>query len=190
MKQVKCPSCAHWYEVDSALDKYQYKCTYCESAYAVKTKNSWNEKGDKAPVSRKTWKRWGDMHWSLVILNNIGVVIQTIIFAIATIIGILVAPLWIWFLSPKTKERISKLEAENAIAASLAEKKGSGSKKSLCLIAVTVLLSALLVYQFFGQSNLSEELTQKSVELWRGGQAVDTVFAAIDELVFSVQIGS
>jgi hypothetical protein len=33
------------------------------------------------------------MHWSLVILNNIGVVIQTIIFAIATIIGILVAPL-------------------------------------------------------------------------------------------------
>ena len=35
-----------------------------------------------------------------------------------------------------------------------------------------------------------EELTQKSVELWRGGQAVDTVFAANDELVFSVQIGS
>ena len=97
------------------------------------------------------------------------------------------------FLSPKTKERISKLEAENAeLQRQLAEKKGSGSKKSLLpLIAVIVLLSALSVYQFLGQSSLSEEeLTQKSVELWRGGQAVDTVLAANDKLVFSVQIGS
>ena len=97
------------------------------------------------------------------------------------------------FLSPKTKEQISKLEAENTeLQRQLAEKKGSGSKKSLLpLIAVIVLLSALSVYQFLGQSSLSEEeLTQKSVELWRGGQAVDTVFSANDELVFSVQIGS
>ena len=96
MKQVKCPSCMQWYEVESTLDRYSLACSYCQAPYAVKTeKQLEREEGMKAPVSKPplTWKRWGDMHWSLVILNNIGVIIQTIIFAIATIIGILVAPL-------------------------------------------------------------------------------------------------
>jgi hypothetical protein len=97
------------------------------------------------------------------------------------------------FLSPKTKERIAKLEAENAeLQRQLIEQKGSSSKKtSWPLTVVLVVITALVTYQFLGNSSMSEEeLTQKSVELWRGGQAVDTVFAANDELVFSVQIGS
>lgn len=96
MKQVKCPACTLWYDVDEKVDSYSLNCTHCSAPYAVKTfLQLEREEGMKAPVSKPplTWKRWGAMHWSLVILNNIGVVIQTVVFAIATIIGILVAPL-------------------------------------------------------------------------------------------------
>lgn len=95
MKQVKCPQCKSWYHAEQS-DIYSYVCTHCEAFYAVKTQEQLNhEEGMKAPVSKPplTWKRWGEIHWFLVILNNIGVIFQTIIFAIATIIGILVAPL-------------------------------------------------------------------------------------------------
>ena len=97
------------------------------------------------------------------------------------------------FLSPKTKDKIAKLEAENAeLQRQLADKKGSGTNKSLLpLVAVIVLLSALSVYQFLGQSRLSEdEIAQKSVELWRAGERIDTVFTPSDELVYSIQIGA
>mgnify|MGYP000055160014 CR=1 FL=1 len=97
------------------------------------------------------------------------------------------------FLSPKTKERISKLEAENAeLQRQLIEQKGSSSKKTIWPLTVVLLvITALVTYQFVGESSASEEeLIQKSIELWRGGQAVDTVFTANDELVFSVQIGA
>ncbi len=96
MKQVKCPSCTQWYEVSLDLDKYQYRCTECNAPYAVKTEAQLErEEGMKEPVSKPplTWKRFGEMHWALVILNNIGFIIQTILFMIGTIIGILVAPL-------------------------------------------------------------------------------------------------
>ena len=97
------------------------------------------------------------------------------------------------FLSPKTKDKIAKLEAENAdLQRQLAEKKEGGSKKSLLpLIAVIVLLSVLSVYQFLGQSSLSEEeIAQRSLELWRAGERIDTVLYPSDELVYSVQIGA
>tara|TARA_B100000900_G_C20574288_1_gene714657 strand:+ start:863 stop:1381 length:519 start_codon:yes stop_codon:yes gene_type:complete len=97
------------------------------------------------------------------------------------------------FLSPKTKERISKLEAENAdLQRQLTEQKGSDSKKSLLpFVLVIVLLSALSVYQFLGTSTLTEdEIAQKSVELWRAGDKIDTVFTPSDKLIYSVQIGA
>lgn len=97
------------------------------------------------------------------------------------------------FLSPKTKDRIAKLEAENAdLQRQLAEKKGSGSNKSLLpLMAIIVLLSALSVYQFLSQSTLCEdEIAQKSVALWRAGERIDTVLSPSDQLVYSVQIGA
>jgi uncharacterized Zn finger protein len=96
MKQVKCPSCSLWYGVNPELDKYLLKCSHCDALYAVKTEaQKEREEGMKAPVSKPplTWKRFGELHWSLVILNNIGFIIQTILFMIGTIIGILVAPL-------------------------------------------------------------------------------------------------
>jgi hypothetical protein len=64
--------------------------------YAVKSKiQRVREEGMRAPVSKPplTWRRFGEMHWSLVVLNNIGFIIQTILFMIGTLIGILVAPL-------------------------------------------------------------------------------------------------
>lgn len=96
MKQVKCPSCTSWYEVEATVDKYQYNCSHCLAPYAVKSvAQQEREEAMKDPVSKPpiTWKRFGEMHWALVILNNIGFIIQTILFMIGTIIGILVAPL-------------------------------------------------------------------------------------------------
>ena len=96
MKQVKCPSCSSWYVVTSQSDAYGHICSHCNAPYAVKTEEQKaHEEGMKAPVSKPplAWKRFGEMHWTLVILNNVGFVIQTILFMIGTIIGILVAPL-------------------------------------------------------------------------------------------------
>jgi DNA-directed RNA polymerase subunit RPC12/RpoP len=96
MKQVKCPSCTVWYGVEVSGDKYSYKCSHCNAPYALKTEEQKiREEGMKEPVSKPplTWKRFGEIHWALVIVNNIGFVIQTILFMIGTIIGILVAPL-------------------------------------------------------------------------------------------------
>ncbi|CAI8292073.1 MAG: Uncharacterised protein [Flavobacteriales bacterium UBA4585] len=96
MKQVKCPSCSSWYMVTIQSDAYGHICSHCNAPYAVKTEEQIaHEEGMKAPVSKPplAWKRFGEMHWTLVILNNVGFVIQTILFMIGTIIGILVAPL-------------------------------------------------------------------------------------------------
>lgn len=78
------------------MDKYSYTCNMCEAPYSVKTETQQKREEEmKSPVSKPplTWKRFGEMHWALVILNNIGFIIQTILFIIGTIIGILVAPL-------------------------------------------------------------------------------------------------
>jgi len=96
MKQVKCPSCSSWYVVTIQSDAYGHICSHCNAPYAVKTEEQKaHEEGMKAPVSKPplAWKHFGEMHWTLVILNNVGFVIQTILFMIGTIIGILVAPL-------------------------------------------------------------------------------------------------
>ena len=96
MKEIKCPKCAQWYEVDPAMDKYAYQCTSCLTPYLVKTAiQIERENGMKEPVSKPPlrWKRFGEIHWALVILNNFAFIIQTIFFMIGTIIGILVAPL-------------------------------------------------------------------------------------------------
>jgi hypothetical protein len=96
MKQVKCPFCTTWYAVDVLQDTYSHVCSNCNAPYAIKSEQQKaHEEGMKEPVSKPplTWKRFGEMHWFLVILNNIGFVIQTILFMIGTLIGILVAPL-------------------------------------------------------------------------------------------------
>jgi len=96
MKEIKCPKCTQWYEVDPAMDKYSYQCTSCLTPYIVKTATQIErENGMKEPVSKPPlrWKRFGEMHWTLVIINNLAFIIQTIFFMIGTIIGILVAPL-------------------------------------------------------------------------------------------------
>ena len=96
MKQVKCHSCRSWYVVTIQSDAYGHICSHCNAPYAVKTEEQKaHEDGMKAPVSKPplALKRFWEMHWTLVILNNVGFVIQTILFMIGTIIGIFVAPL-------------------------------------------------------------------------------------------------
>ncbi len=96
MKQIKCPTCAHWYAVEAAAPVLSYQCSSCHAPYKVETEQEKvHKEGMKNPVSKPpiTWKRFSDGPWLLVILNNILFILQTIIFAIATIIGILVAPL-------------------------------------------------------------------------------------------------
>ena len=96
MKHVKCPSCKTWYGVDLILDKYAYNCPSCNGPYMVKSLDQLQREEERRdPVSNPplSWKRFGEMHWTLVILNNIGFMIQAILFMIGTLIGILVAPL-------------------------------------------------------------------------------------------------
>lgn len=96
MKQIKCPKCATWYSVAASDPVLSYQCTACHSPYKVETiQEKERKEGMKNPVSKPpiTWKRFSDGPWPLVILNNILFILQTIVFAIATIIGILVAPL-------------------------------------------------------------------------------------------------
>ena len=94
--QVECTSRSSGYSVTIQSDAYGHICSHCNAPYAVKTEEQRaHEEGMKAPVTKPplAWKRFGEMHWTLVILNNVGFVIQTILFMIGTIIGILVAPL-------------------------------------------------------------------------------------------------
>ena len=96
MKQVKCPSCKTWYDVELTIDKYAYTCSSCDTPYVVKSLDQLEREEERRdPVSNPPlrWRRFGEMHWTLVILNNMGFVIQTILFMIGTLIGILVAPL-------------------------------------------------------------------------------------------------
>ena len=96
MKTIKCPSCFKWYEVEPHISHYEYECTFCGEFYSKKTPKEIDRiKEMKSPVSKPPfqWKKYGEIHWALLIPNNIAFIIQTIIFIILTIIGILVLPL-------------------------------------------------------------------------------------------------
>ena len=59
MKEIKCPKCTQWYEVDPVRDKYSYTCSVCQAPYKVKTKVELKREEEmKAPVSKPplTWK--------------------------------------------------------------------------------------------------------------------------------------
>ena len=96
MKTVKCPSCSKWYEVNITENSYDYLCKFCGAHYAFETPEMEAHKNQmKSTVSEPPlkWRKFGDIHWALVIPNNIAFLIQCLIFIIITIIGIIVSPL-------------------------------------------------------------------------------------------------
>jgi hypothetical protein len=97
------------------------------------------------------------------------------------------------FLSPKTKERIAKLEQENAqlkAAAQSQQEKSSGAVAWLPW-GLVVISSALAVFLFLRPSGPSaEEVGAMQVEMWRNGEVVDTVLKPTTGLVFSIQVGA
>jgi cell division septal protein FtsQ len=78
------------------------------------------------------------------------------------------------FLSPKTKERISKLEAENKSLRLQLEQQDSSVKSARWpFIVIGVLLVALVwVWKFSAPS--AEELSAIKVEMWKDGSLKDT----------------
>jgi hypothetical protein len=96
LKTVKCPSYSKWYEVSLTESQYDHLCLFCGAHYAVQSlKMEAHKKQMESTVSDPPlkWRKFGDIHWALVIPNNIAFLIQCLIFIIITIIGIIVSPL-------------------------------------------------------------------------------------------------
>jgi hypothetical protein len=96
MKTVKCPSCLKWYEVMLNDSQYDHLCKFCGEYYAVQSsKMKVHKEQMKSTVSEPPlkWRKFGDIHWALVIPNNIAFLIQCLIFLTMTIIGIIISPL-------------------------------------------------------------------------------------------------
>lgn len=98
------------------------------------------------------------------------------------------------FLSPKTKARIAKLEAENAALKAQLEKNSNADAKHIIwpFLLVIVALSSLAVYQYLHQTEEIplDELAAMRVEIWHAGELTDTTFHPSDDVQFSVQIGA
>ena len=98
------------------------------------------------------------------------------------------------FISPKIKERLQKLEAENvSLKQELEQIKTDTGKRSgvLPLILVVLLLMTVALFQFYKSTqNSSEEIARMKVELWKSGEAIDTSFITSDDITYSIQIGA
>jgi len=97
------------------------------------------------------------------------------------------------FLSSKTKERIAKLEQENAQLKATAQSHQENSSGALAWLpwVLVVISGAIAVFFFLQPSGLSEEeVGAMQVEMWRNGEVVDTVVKPNTGLVFSIQVGA
>ena len=96
------------------------------------------------------------------------------------------------FLSPKTKERIAKLEQENAQLKAAAQSQQGKSSGALALLpwGLVVISSAIAVFLFPPSGPSEEEVGAIQVEMWRNGELVDTVLKPTAGLVFSIQVGA
>lgn len=97
------------------------------------------------------------------------------------------------FLSAKTKERIAKLEQENAKLKSAVNAPQKGT--SLLWILIPWILFILSVgggvFLFLQPKALSdEEIAKRQVELWRDGSVRDTIITPDMNLKFSIQVGA
>ena len=94
------------------------------------------------------------------------------------------------FLSPKTKERITKLEADNKSLRLQLEQQGTGVKsRRWPYMVIGVLLLALVAMWKFSKPS-EEELSAIKVEMWQNGSLIDTVLQPSFGIEYSIQVGA
>ena len=94
------------------------------------------------------------------------------------------------FLSPKTKERIAKLEADNkSLRSQLEQRDNTGKSPKWPYIVITLLVVALLLVWKFSQPS-AEELSALKVEIWKDGSLKDTTLLPSFGIEYSIQVGA
>jgi len=94
------------------------------------------------------------------------------------------------FLSPKTKDRISKLEAENKSLRLQLEQQDNTVKSARWpfLVVSLLLLALVLVWKFSTPSE--EEMSAIKVEMWKDGSLKDTTLQPSFGIEYSIQVGA
>ena len=94
------------------------------------------------------------------------------------------------FLSPKTKERIAKLEADNkSLRSQLEQQDNTGKSPRWPFIVMSLLLVALVLVWKFSKPSV-EELSAIKVEIWKDGSLKDTTLQPSFGIEYSIQIGA
>ena len=94
------------------------------------------------------------------------------------------------FLSPKTKERIAKLEADNkSLRSQLEQQDNTGKSPRWPFIVMSLLLVALVLVWKFSKPSV-EELSAIKVEIWKDGSLKDTTLQPSFGIEFSIQVGA
>ena len=94
------------------------------------------------------------------------------------------------FLSPKTKERISKLEAENKSLRLQLEQQDSSVKSARWPFLVIGILLVALVWVWKFSAPSAEELSAIKVEMWKDGSLKDTTLQPTLGIEYSIQVGA
>jgi len=94
------------------------------------------------------------------------------------------------FLSPKTKERISKLEAENKTLRLQLEQQDTSAKTMRWPFLVIAVLLAVIVAVWKYSKPSTEELSAIRVEMWQNGSLKDTVLYPTFGIEYSIQVGA
>ena len=94
------------------------------------------------------------------------------------------------FLSPKTKERISKLEAENKrLRLQLEQQDTSAKTMRWPFLVIAVLLVAIVAVWKYSKPS-TEELSAIKVQMWQNGSLIDTVLYPTFGIEYSIQVGA
>ena len=94
------------------------------------------------------------------------------------------------FLSPKTKERISKLEAENKrLRLQLEQQDTSAKTMRWPFLVIAVLLVAIVTVWKYSKPS-TEELSAIKVQMWQNGSLIDTVLYPTFGIEYSIQVGA
>lgn len=94
------------------------------------------------------------------------------------------------FLSLKTKERISKLEAENKrLRLQLEQQDTSAKTMRWPFLVIAVLLVAIVAVWKYSKPS-TEELSAIEVQMWQNGSLIDTVLYPTFGIEYSIQVGA
>ena len=94
------------------------------------------------------------------------------------------------FLSPKTKERISKLEAENKSLRLQLEQQDTTAKTMRWQFLVIAILLKAIAAVWKNSKPSPEELSAIQVEMWQNGSLKDTFLNPTFGIEYSIQVGA